>query len=273
MENQPLFVSVIIPVYNGEKYLAEAIQNAQNQDYHPLEIIVIDDGSTDKTAEIAAQFKDCIRYIYQQNSGPASARNHGIKVANGEVIAFLDVDDLWSDDKLKLQANYLANNPSVEIVQGLIQQIQRFEDSENSHSIFKIVSNPYQFVNLGSSIYRKSLFAKIGLFDETLRYAEDMDLLFRAWENNISKVVLDRVTLFYRKHDDNMTKGKKLVELGFVRIYKKHLDRCRQKGDFTRSNELPNMKDYIGVAPPHKEQKNGLLVTQPPKFSDANGIR
>ena len=89
-----------------------------------------------------------------------------------------------------------------------------------------------------------------------------MDLFFKAWESNISKVVLEQVTLFYRKHDDNMTNGKKLVELGFVRIYKKHLDRCRQKGDFTRSNELPNMKDYIGVAPPNKQQKNGLVTAK-----------
>lgn len=253
MDNQQLFVSVIIPVYNGEKYLVEAIKNVKNQNYQPLEIIVVDDGSTDKTAEIAAEFKDSIRYVYQPNSGPSAARNLGIKIANGDVIAFLDVDDIWSDDKLQLQASYLLENPSVDIVQGLIQQIQRFEDPENNHSIFQTVSNPYQFINLGSAIYQKSVFDKIGLIDETLQYAEDMDLFFRAWENNISKVVLDQVTLFYSKHDENMTKGKKLVELGFVRIYKKHLDRCRQKGSFTRSDELPNLIEYIGVAPPNKE--------------------
>ncbi|MBD3561475.1 glycosyltransferase family 2 protein, partial [Planktothrix sp. FACHB-1355] len=124
MEDNSLFVSAIIPVYNGEKYLAEAIKNVKNQDYQPLEIIVIDDGSTDRTPEVAAAFKDSIRYVSQPNSGPAAARNHGIRIANGDVIAFLDVDDLWSDDKLKLQANYLANNPSVGIVQGLIQQMK-----------------------------------------------------------------------------------------------------------------------------------------------------
>lgn len=253
MDNQQLFISVIIPVYNGEKYLAEAIENVKKQDYQPLEIIVIDDGSTDKTAEIAAKFKDSIRYIYQENSGPSAARNRGIRTAKGDVIAFLDVDDLWSDDKLKLQTSYLTEHPSVEIVQGLIQQIQRFEDHENHRSIFKTVSNPYQFVNLGSALYRKSVFDKIGLFDETLRYGEDMDLFFKFWENNISKVVLDRVTLFYIKHNDNMTQGKKLVELGFVRIFKKHLDRCRQKGNFTRTAELPRINQYIGEAPPNKE--------------------
>lgn len=250
MENQPLFVSVIIPVYNGEKYLAEAIQNVKNQDYQPLEIIVIDDGSTDKTAEIAAEFKDSIRYIYQQNSGPAAARNHGIKVANGDVIAFLDVDDLWSDDKLKLQANYLANNPSVEIVQGLIQQMKLLRLEEDDRAIFAPTYKPYSYINIGSAIYRKTVFEKIGFFDETLKYAEDVDWFIRAWENGISKPVLDRVSLFYRKHEDNMTGGKNLVEIGFVRIFKKHLDRCRKRGNI-QTNPLLDVpiSEYLGTSP------------------------
>lgn len=251
MDNQPLFVSVIIPVYNGEKYLAEAIQNVKNQDYQPLEIIVIDDGSTDKTAEIAAQFKDSIRYVSQPNSGPAAARNHGIRIANGDVITFLDVDDLWSEDKLKLQANYLANNPSVEIVQGLIQNLKISHLTNDNIAIFEKEYYPYNYINLGSGLYRKLVFDKIGLFDESLRYAEDVDWFIRAWENSISKVVLDRVTLFYRKHQENMTVGKTLTELGFVRIFKKHLDRCRKKGTSPSSllPGMPTINEYLGAPP------------------------
>ncbi|MFM6133920.1 MAG: glycosyltransferase family 2 protein, partial [Sphaerospermopsis kisseleviana] len=165
MENNQLFVSVIIPVYNGQKYLAEAIENVKQQNYQPLEIIVIDDGSTDATAEIAAKYQDTIRYLYQENSGPAAARNLGINMAKGEVITFLDVDDIWLEDKLKVQVDYFANNPSVEIVQGLIQQIERFEDPENHDSICQTLSKPYQVINLGSAIYRKSVFDKIGVID------------------------------------------------------------------------------------------------------------
>ncbi|MCL1467396.1 glycosyltransferase family 2 protein [Argonema galeatum] len=250
MDDKQLFISVIIPVYNGEKYLAEAIQNIKNQDYKPLEIIVIDDGSTDGTPEVAAEFKDCIRYVYQQNSGPAAARNHGIRIANGDVIAFLDVDDLWSDDKLKLQADYLANNPSVEIVQGLIQQMKLSEPTANNQPIFEPAYKPYSYINLGSAIYRKSVFDKIGFFDETLNYAEDVDWFIRAWENGISKLVLERVSLFYRKHKDNMTSGKNLVELGFVRIFKKHLDRCRKRGDSQIISllDMP-INEYLGTSP------------------------
>ncbi|MTJ55296.1 glycosyltransferase [Anabaena sp. UHCC 0253] len=250
MENQKLFVSVIIPVFNGEKYLAEAIENVKNQDYQPLEIIVIDDGSKDKTAEIAAEFKDSIRYIYQENSGPSAARNRGIRIANGDAIAFLDVDDIWSDDKLKVQGNYLADNTSVEIVQGLIQQMNLSQLTSDKKPIFEPVYKPYNYINLGSAIYRKSVFEKIGIFDETLNYAEDVDWFIRAWENGISKVLIDQVMLFYRKHQKNMTGGKNLVELGFIKIYKKRLDRIRKK-QISPTNILLDMpiNEYLGSPP------------------------
>ncbi|MTJ10251.1 glycosyltransferase [Anabaena sp. UHCC 0204] len=250
MENQKLFVSVIIPVFNGEKYLVEAIENVKNQNYQPLEIIVIDDGSTDKTAEIAAEFKDSIRYIYQENSGPSAARNRGIRIANGDAIAFLDVDDIWSDDKLKVQGNYLADNTSVEIVQGLIQQMNLSQLTSDKKPIFEPVYKPYNYINLGSAIYRKSVFEKIGIFDETLNYAEDVDWFIRAWENGISKVLIDQVMLFYRKHQKNMTEGKNLVELGFIKIYKKRLDRIRKK-QISPTNILLDMpiNEYLGSPP------------------------
>lgn len=248
MNSNSFFVSVIIPVYNGEKYLAEAIKNVFEQDYSPLEIIVVDDGSTDNTRTIATQFKDSIHYICQSNSGPAAARNRGIRSAKGDVIAFLDSDDLWSDNKLKLQVSYLAENPTVEIVQGLIQQMQL------SGSEFEVASPSYQFINLGSAIYRKSVFEKIGYFDEVLRYGEDTDFFLRAWENDISKVVLDQVTLFYRKHDTNMTNGQKTVELGLLKIFKKHLDCYRRKNNSSSLEKIqfPSMKEYIGMTPPLK---------------------
>ncbi|HEY9297696.1 MAG TPA: glycosyltransferase family A protein [Phormidium sp.] len=250
MENRQLFVSVIIPVYNGENFLSEVIFNVKNQEYQPLEIIIVDDGSTDGTAEVAAQFKNSIRYVYQDNSGPAAARNRGLSIAKGDAIAFLDVDDLWSEDKLKLQVGYLVDNPSVEIVQGLIQQMKLCQITTNNQPLFEPAYNPYSYINLGSAIYRRLVFDKIGLFDETLNYAEDVDWFIRAWENGISKVVLERVSLFYRKHEDNMTVGKNLVELGFVRIFKKHLDRCRKRGNSQMASllDMP-INEYLGTSP------------------------
>ena len=109
--NNPL-VSVIIPLYNAEKYLAETIQNVLNQTYHPIEIIVIDDGSTDKSLSIAASYAgEKVKVFSQNNSGASAARNYGLREAKGDFIQFLDADDLLSANKIEEQVNLLANNP------------------------------------------------------------------------------------------------------------------------------------------------------------------
>ena len=252
MSQSNFFVSVIIPVYNGAGFLAQTITHVLQQNYHPLEIIIVDDGSTDETAEIAAQFSDKIRYFYQENKGPASARNLGIKQAQGNIIAFLDVDDLWSENKLKFQLNYLVNHPEVDIVQGMIiKQVIRPNNSSNESIEIIEASSAYHYILLGSCLYRKSVFTDVGLFNETMRQSDDVDWFVRAWEQKIKKAVVDEVTLFYRQHDSNMTKNKNLVESGFVRVYKKHLDRMRQSRGFIKSQtqDFPSMAEYLGREP------------------------
>jgi glycosyltransferase involved in cell wall biosynthesis len=250
MNKENLFVSAIVPVYNGEKFLAEAINNIQQQNYQPLEIIVVDDGSTDRTPLIAREFQDLIHYIYSANKGPSGARNLGIKIAKGNVIAFLDVDDLWSPNKLQKQISYLASNPCLDIVQGLIQQMKLARPLVDEKKMdFQISSSPYHFLNLGSAIYRKSVFEKVGLFDENFRHNEDTEWFFRAWKNNINKLVIDEVTLYYRQHNNNMTlEPKSTVYFGILKILKKHLDAERNLPQSKRlkTKDLPNFVDYIG---------------------------
>lgn len=246
MEKLP-FVSVIIPAYNAETYLADAIESILVQNYHLLEILVVDDGSSDRTAEIAKEYGDRIRYIYQKNAGPAAARNAGIKLASGEILGFLDADDLWSKNCLSALVNAFLENPSLQIAQGLIQELQL------SEAKFEETTPAYHYINLGSALYRRDVFDKIGHFDETMRYGEDVDFFLRAWENNISKKLIKSVSLFYRKHEENMTGGKELVELGFLRIYKKHIERKRKRQDASASlpTELPSLSEYLGVHPSH----------------------
>jgi glycosyltransferase involved in cell wall biosynthesis len=246
MEEFPL-VSVIIPAYNAETYLSDAIESVLGQNYQPLEILVVDDGSSDRTAETAQKYGDRIRYIYQTNAGPAAARNAGIKLANGEILGFLDADDLWSENCLSALVNAFLENPSIQIAQGLIQELQL------SESKFEETTPAYHYINLGSAFYRRGVFDKIGGFDETMRYGEDVDFFLRAWENNIPKKLIKTVSLFYRKHEENMTGGKKLVELGFLRVYKKHIERKRQRQDASASlpPELPPLSEYLGVHPSH----------------------
>lgn len=224
-QNRP-FISVIVPAYNAAAFLAEAIQSIQAQAYEPLEIIVVDDGSTDETAEIANRFDDSIRYVYQENGGPAIARNTGLKLAKGEIIAFLDADDLWPENKLDIQLSYFAKNPSLEIIMGRIQ-VMRLESKDNER-LFKAFNKPSLGVNVGAGIYRKSVFDKIGYFDSALRQSEDLDLFMRVRENKIFMAMTEEVMLYYRLHDTNITREKEEKKTLIIKAFKQSLDRRRQ---------------------------------------------
>jgi glycosyltransferase involved in cell wall biosynthesis len=109
-------ISVVIPTYNSAAYLPAAIDSAFNQTLPPFEIVVIDDGSIDNTVEVLKPYEVRIRYIFQENKGPAAARNRGIAEANGDLIAFLDSDDVWLPEKLELQVPVLTENPKIGLV-------------------------------------------------------------------------------------------------------------------------------------------------------------
>lgn len=254
------FVSVIIPVHNGERFLAEAIECVLNQKYAPLEIIVVDDGSTDDSARIAAAFGERLKYFYQPQQGPSAARNRGIERAQGEIIAFLDHDDLWAANSLRDQSAYLVAHPDIEIVQGLIVQIEQAPSASNPDEfVYQESSEPYQFINVGSALYRKHVFERVGGFDEEMRQGEDADWFLRAWEKDISKAVLPRVVLYYRRHEIN-----RLRESGpwlLPRLFKMRLRRFRT-GPADASMPVPEtphapIADYFGQPP----------MTRPPRPS------
>jgi len=221
-------VSVVIPVFNGERFLREAVQSVLDQKYAPLEIIIVDDGSTDGTASVARSLP--VRYLHQANQGPAAARNRGIEHAQGELIAFADADDLWPPAKVELQLPYLIKDPGVEIVMGRIQQVSSTE-KEFGELAFS--------VNLGSAVIRKSVFDRVGLFDETMRYSEDVDWFMRAREAGAAIMTIDAVTLFYRQHEENMTRGKSTSELNVLKALKRSLDRRRERAGFAAA--LPQL--------------------------------
>lgn len=226
METFPFFVSAIIPVYNGEAFLAEAVETIRQQNYHPLEIIIVDDGSTDNTREIAAGFGDEVRYVSQPNSGLPATRNRGLKMSRGNVIAFLDVDDLWGRDKLKIQIPLLNERPFTEIVLGYTQ-ILMLQDIIDGKHIFKEWSDPVLAMSVCSSVFRRSVFDKVGFFDETQRYCDDWDWFMRARELGVEMVLHKEVVHLYRRHDQNMTNQQALGNHYFIRMLKKSLNRRR----------------------------------------------
>ena len=227
-------VSVVIPVFNGEKLLREAVESVReavhvlDQKYSPVEIIIVDDGSTDGTAGVAQSFTDAVRYVHQTNQGPAAARNRGIEQAQGNLIAFADADDLWPANKLELQLPYLLRDSATDIVLGRIQQVLLSETGSGQTQAQEF-AEPAFSVNLGSAVIRKSVFERVGLFDETMRYSEDVDWFMRAREAGVAIVTIEAVTLFYRQHEQNMTRGKSTSELNVLKALKKSLDRRREQ--------------------------------------------
>jgi glycosyltransferase involved in cell wall biosynthesis len=221
-------VSVVIPVFNGERFLREAVQSVLTQQYSPVEIIIVDDGSTDGTATVARSLPETVRYLHQTNKGPAAARNRGIEHAQGSLIAFADADDLWPAAKLELQLPYLIRDSTIEIVMGRVQQVL-LSGSVNGQTQAEEVGEPAFSVNLGCTVIRKSVFERAGLFDETMRYSEDVDWFMRAREGGVAIMTIDAVTLFYRQHEQSMTRGKSTSELNVLKALKRSLDRRRER--------------------------------------------
>jgi glycosyltransferase involved in cell wall biosynthesis len=223
-------VSVIIPVYNGERYLAEALRSVADQDYEPVEIIVVDDGSTDRTADVVKSFKEA-RYLYQPNQGHAAAKNTGIAAARGEFVAFLDADDVWLKGKLTAQINFMIEHREV----GYTIVRQRFflepgaaPPPGRMQNLFEGDHPAYVPSSLAA---RRSVFDLVGGFDPKFTSGNDTDWFFRASEAGINKAIIEEVLLLRRFHHSNQTRDLQLVKTDMMRILKASIDRRRGKNE------------------------------------------
>lgn len=220
-------VSVIIPVYNGERFLSAAVDSIVRQDYDPLEVVIVDDGSTDHTAAVVANLPAPVRYFRRQHRGAPAARNTAIRNATGEVLAFLDADDLWPEGKLELQVGMLEARPEVEVVFGWLQMLMTVAPGDGT-SAFEPWGGPRPGVNLGCGLFRRGVFDRIGLFDETQLHADDVEWLLRAKENRVAIATISEVTLLYRRHGNNITNERATDHHFLLRALKTSLDRRRR---------------------------------------------
>jgi glycosyltransferase involved in cell wall biosynthesis len=257
-------ISVIIPVYNGAKFLPEAIANVEAQAHPSLEIIVVDDGSTDDTATVAQTLGDRIRYIHQSNQGPAAARNRGLAIARGTFVAFLDVDDQWPAEKLDHQLAAFAANPQLEIVNGYVQMMQAVPRTDRGWG-FQPRHAPLVSFNLGSALFRKSVFEKVGHFDASQIHSEDVDWFMHARELGVAMVVLEEVTLLYRKHGENLTGDRSENLKGFLHALHKSIRRRRQQGEATAALPQLNYLDAQGQISQKDSQAPAPLPSQSPR--------
>ena len=222
-------LSVIIPVFNGERYLSEAVESILQQDYPAIEIIVVDDGSKDQTRAIALGLEHAVTYIHQANAGPPAARNTGLAAAKGVFIGFLDVDDLWPAGKATSQLAILREDPSLDVVLGQTQVFSSVGEDHGSRF----------FLQVGCGLYRRRAFDRVGLFRPESRLSDDVDWFTRAREAGLNLKVTDDMTLLYRVHDANITWGTDAHDLDYLGILKRSLD--RRRAGLTHGERAPEL--------------------------------
>jgi len=219
-------VSVIIPTFNRAWIIKEAIKSVLNQDYKPLEIIVINDGSTDNTKDVLKPFMDKIVLLEQPNKGVSSARNLGIKTSKGKFIAFLDSDDAWTPEKISCQVNFFNNNPDVFICQTdeiWIRNGKRVNPKKKHKKISGMIFEPSLklcLVSPSAVMMKRCFFDTKGLFDESLPACEDYDLWLRT-AIDIPIYLIDKpYTIKKGGHNDQLSSAHSLDKYRILSIKK-----------------------------------------------------
>ncbi len=224
----PAPVSVVIPAHNAEKYLGEALESVLAQSVAPAEVIVVDDGSSDSTAQVAQSFPG-VEYLRQENSGAAMARNEGVQRATSEYLAFLDADDLWTPHKLESQLAAFGGAAKCDMAFGLAEQFVSPELTPEERERVHIPHEKTPAIVPGALLMRRADFLRVGLLETSWEIGEFIDWYLRAVDLNFQSVVLPEVVLCRRIHTTNSGITKKDARGDYVRILKASLDRRRKQ--------------------------------------------
>lgn len=226
MNNQ--LVSVIVPVYNGERFLRESIESILNQQYKEIEIIIIDDGSTDRSAEIAKSYEN-VHYINQSNQGPSVARNMGIQTSKGNFISFLDCDDVWYSEKLKVQMKYLIDHPDIGFVFAHRKMIVEKCITKPPWYKEHLFDNASPVLCASALLARKNVFIKVGGYNPDYRFGENAEWLTRTKDFGIKMAILPETLLEQRLHDKNQTYHLNEMRSNILKALKESIDRQRER--------------------------------------------
>jgi glycosyltransferase involved in cell wall biosynthesis len=229
MSTSSPLVTVIVPVYNGEAFLADAIRSILAQTYQPVDLLLVNDGSTDGTAAVAHRFGDSIRYHCIDNCGTAKARNRALELVKGDLVAFLDADDIWPPNKLRVQVRHLMEHPEIQYSitrmkyfvheNTLLPKAFREELLQGDH-VGRIVS---------TLLARKRVFDTVGKFNPDLQPADDVDWFARAADLRVPMAILPDVLLHKRVHGTNVSHQTALNNLALLRLFRQSIHRKRQR--------------------------------------------
>jgi len=228
MNSETERVSVVIPAYNAGNYLAEAIESVLAQSEAALEIIVVDDGSTDNTAEVARHHD--VHLISQDNQGISGAMNTGVSAATGEFIASLDADDLWLPNKLELQLQALRSQPQLDMVFAHTEQFlcPTLEGTQHKLHIpeeLRILPG----YSSQSMLIRREPFFRVGLFNTAYKIGDFLEWYSRAQDAGLTSTMLPDILSRRRVHGSNTGVKQKMSQVDYLRILKASLDRRRAK--------------------------------------------
>jgi glycosyltransferase involved in cell wall biosynthesis len=219
-------ISVVIPVYNGGQYLSSAVDSVLAQTYRPIEIVVVDDGSTDNTAKIAKSYRDVI-YVHQENRGNAAARNTGLAHCKGELISLLDADDYWPANKSEIQSGYLEQHPELGCVIGKMRNFLHEGVAKPEWIPDAMMAEEGVALSLGAMLAHRWVFERIGNFNTLYWHGNDFDWFIRLKEAKISMGVMPDIFLHRRIHTNNESRKQNVLARERIRVLKASMDRMR----------------------------------------------
>ena len=224
-------ISVIVPVYNGAAYLNDTIATILRQTCAAHEIVIVDDGSTDGSRQIAEAYLPVVRYLRKENGGAASARNLGIANATGDFLAFIDQDDLWHEEKLARQMACFEAEPALDLCYTLVDLFWEsgLAEEERAYEGHRRTRHVPGYV-MPTLLGRRAAFDRVGALDESLIFGDGSDWAMRAMDAGLHIKLLPEVLLYHRMHKNNLTRDRERSQDEFLRIVRARLDRLRKDG-------------------------------------------
>jgi len=221
-------ISVVIPVYNCERYLGEAIESVLAQTYGPAEILVVDDGSTDHSADVAQRYAPEVHYVSQPNSGAAAARNRGAELTRGVFLSFLDSDDLWLEDKLSRQMACFEENPQLDVVFGYVEHFVSPDVDEQLAARIHCPEQPMPAPGPATMLIRRQSFFRVGLFDPAYRRGETISWFAKAIDLGLYDRMIPDVLLRRRLHLGGISRMTQDVRDDYLRVVRDALEARRR---------------------------------------------
>lgn len=235
-------IGVIMPLYNGERYVARALRSLLRESDVQLEIVVVDDASTDRSAEVVqaiARDHPCVSLIKVDHGGVSRARNVGFAALSAEakLVIYLDCDDLNPSNRMRRQVAIMRQHPEIDYVIGQVQFFET-EDEQSLAPAPGTRSVIARSVQLGAAMFRRSLLERLGGFAEDMKYGEDVDLFLRMVEDQTPHFLDEEVAVFYRRHAGNVTNDPGRTRLGLVDAIRRSMARRRANGCVVELGEM-----------------------------------